>query len=322
MSDLLLGRIPGGMIPPTGQEAVAIGVVAASKKGDVMSGAHRSHHHTHWPRGLSLDAIMAELFGKATGVVGGRSGSMHLYDVSAGFFGGNGIVGAGLGLAPLVRIGRRLRNDASVAVGFIGDGGLNTGRTWEVLSTFGGRWSRLPLVLSMREQPLRGGNSHHLGNGGWLSDQEGRGFGVEAVSVDGQNVLEVFSATKAARDRAVREMVIGFVSRHEHIDTEGTGLTGLPTPHGGGSSGLAIVRDPIDRLAATLIAENVITSEEIAGFSTEIAAAIPAAIGFARRVSLIGPLRSNRSELGVPGSAGWHLALRERCTGSEEKVWS
>jgi pyruvate dehydrogenase E1 component alpha subunit len=87
---------------------------------------------------------MAELYGKATGCRGGRGGSMHLADPSVGFLGGNGIVGAGLGIAMGAALGAQLRGQDQVSVGLFGDGGANTGRTWESVN-IASVW-KLPLI--------------------------------------------------------------------------------------------------------------------------------------------------------------------------------
>lgn len=109
----LRGKVPGGMHPAIGQEAVAVGTARALRADDIVAGTHRSHHHA-LAKGLPADAVLAELYGKATGVVGGRGGSMHLADFDRGYFGGNGIVGAGLGcqatLAGLRGAGRGLKS--------------------------------------------------------------------------------------------------------------------------------------------------------------------------------------------------------------------
>ena len=87
----LAGKIPGGIHSSEGQEAVAVGTMAALDGQDVASGTHRSHHHA-LAKGLGPRPVMAELFGKATGVSGGRGGSMHLVDADRRFLGSNGIV--------------------------------------------------------------------------------------------------------------------------------------------------------------------------------------------------------------------------------------
>ena len=74
---------------------------------------------------------MAELFGRSTGSAGGRGGTMHVADFAKGFYGSNGIVGAGVGLALGAALASQMRDSTQVAVGFFGDGGANTGRVWE-----------------------------------------------------------------------------------------------------------------------------------------------------------------------------------------------
>ena len=92
------GKIPGGVHPAVGQEATAVGVAAALTVQDTVSAPHRGHHHA-LAKGMSPDGLMAELYGKATGVSQGRGGSMHLAGFDIGFIGSNGIVGAAVGIA-------------------------------------------------------------------------------------------------------------------------------------------------------------------------------------------------------------------------------
>lgn len=81
---------------------------------DVIASTHRSHHHA-LAKGLSPEGVMAELYTRSDGVMGGRGGSMHLADFSLGHYGGNGIVGAGVGIAMGVSLGMHLRGDPRVA---------------------------------------------------------------------------------------------------------------------------------------------------------------------------------------------------------------
>ena len=136
-------KIPGGVHSSEGQEAVAVGSIRALGPDDLVSGTHRSHHHA-LAKGLTPRSVMAELFGKATGCTGGRGGSMHLVDMSRNFLGSNGIVGAGLGLAMGSALGMKMQGERRVAVGYFGDGGANTGRTWEFIN-LASLW-KLPLI--------------------------------------------------------------------------------------------------------------------------------------------------------------------------------
>jgi TPP-dependent pyruvate/acetoin dehydrogenase alpha subunit len=195
----LAGKIPGGIHSSEGQEAVAVGTMAALDGQDVVSGTHRSHHHA-LAKGLGPRGVMAELFGKATGVSGGRGGSMHLVDADRRFLGSNGIVGAGLGLAMGAALGMKLQSQSLVAVGFFGDGGANTGRVWESVN-LAALW-RLPLIV-VCENNLYAVETHISDSmaGTSIADRAA-GFGLPAATVDGQDILAVYDAVRRARERA------------------------------------------------------------------------------------------------------------------------
>lgn len=196
----LKGRIPGGIHVAVGQEAVAVGSVRALGPDDITASGHRSHHHALAKR-LPAPAVMAELYGKASGVVGGRGGTMHLADFDKGYFGGNGIVGAGLGIAMGAALGAQQRDAQQVAVGFVGDGGANTGRTWEFVN-LAAVW-RLPLVV-VCENNLYAVETHtDRVTGGASIVRRAEGFGLPAFQIDGQDIGSVYHAVKEARQRAL-----------------------------------------------------------------------------------------------------------------------
>ncbi len=196
----LAGQIPGGIHSSEGQEAVAVGTMAALDGQDVVSGTHRSHHHA-LAKGLSPRSVMAELFGKATGVSGGRGGSMHLVDAGRRFLGSNGIVGAGLGLAMGAALGMKLQSQPLVAVGFFGDGGVNNGRVWESVN-LAALWG-LPLI-AMCENNLYAVETHISHSMAGISiAARAAGFGLPVEMVDGQDIVAVYDAVRRARERAV-----------------------------------------------------------------------------------------------------------------------
>lgn len=196
----LRGRIPGGIHAAAGQEAVAVGTMAALQPADVISASHRSHHQA-LAKGLPPDRVMAELYTRVDGVVGGRGGSMHLADFDRGHYGGNGIVGAGVGIALGAALGMHLRHDPLVAVGFVGDGGANIGRLWEFVN-LAAIWS-LPLLVVMENNHYAvETNVEHVTGGGDIA-RRAEGFGLPAVKVNGQDVVEVYDAVATARARAV-----------------------------------------------------------------------------------------------------------------------
>jgi pyruvate dehydrogenase E1 component alpha subunit len=195
------GKIPGGLHLSIGQEAVAVGIAAGLQPLDLLACSHRSHHHA-LAKGLAPRSLMAELFGKATGCRGGRGGSMHLADPSVGFLGGNGIVGAGLGIAMGASLGSKLRGLDQVAVGLFGDGGANTGRTWEFVN-IASVW-KLPLIIVCENNMYAVETASERLTGGGSVSRRAEGFGLPVFTVDGQDVVAMYRATSAARDRAAR----------------------------------------------------------------------------------------------------------------------
>lgn len=196
----LRGRVPGGIHVAVGQEAVAVGAARAIADDDITASGHRSHHHALAKR-IPPDEVMAELYGKVTGIVGGRGGTMHLADFDRGYYGGNGIVGAGLGIAMGAALGAQQREAAQVAVGFVGDGGANTGRTWEFVN-LASIW-KLPLIV-VCENNLYAVETHtDRVTGGGSIVRRAEGFGLPAQQIDGQDIGAVYRAVGQARERAL-----------------------------------------------------------------------------------------------------------------------
>lgn len=115
------GEIPGAVHLYIGQEGVAVGVCDGLRDGDWIASTHRGHGH-FLAKGGSLDAMIAEIYGRATGICGGKGGSMHVADFSRGILGANGIVGGGIGLATGAALTCQLQGRGDVSVCFFGDG--------------------------------------------------------------------------------------------------------------------------------------------------------------------------------------------------------
>jgi TPP-dependent pyruvate/acetoin dehydrogenase alpha subunit len=129
----LAGRIEGTTHLCQGQEAVSVGAIAAMQPGDVQTNTYRGHGEA-LALGMSVDAAMAELLGRATGGSRGLGGSMHLIDRSAGNIGANAIVGAGAPIAVGAALAFKLRGEPNVALTFMGDGATNIGTFHEALN--------------------------------------------------------------------------------------------------------------------------------------------------------------------------------------------
>ena len=138
-----------------GEEAVAVGVMAALRPEDNVVATYREHGHA-LVRGITARSIMAEMFGRVEGCCRGRGGSMHLFDVGHRFYGGNAIVGGGLPLAVGLALGDLLAGRSAVTTVFFGDGAVAEGEFHECMN-LAALWD-LPVLFCLREQPLRDGH--------------------------------------------------------------------------------------------------------------------------------------------------------------------
>src|SRR5712692_1548525 len=119
------GKIGGYLHVYSGQEAVAAGFLSTIRTDDIFFTAYRDHAHALL-RGAAPGAVMAELFGKATGLAKGKGGSMHLFDVARGFYGGYGIVGGHIPLATGAAYALRYQSPDRICICFLGDGAMNS----------------------------------------------------------------------------------------------------------------------------------------------------------------------------------------------------
>jgi TPP-dependent pyruvate/acetoin dehydrogenase alpha subunit len=227
------------------------------------------------PRGL-----MAELYGKATGVSGGRGGSMHLADFSIGFIGTNGIVGASVGLALGDAFAAHHRGEPRIAVASFGDGGVNTGRTWEFVN-LASAW-KLPLVVVCENNLYAVETTTRLLTGGDSIVRRAEGFGLPAASVDGQDVLAVRSAVSDARDRALAGDGPTFIeARTYRFGGHGAGEGPSSYRDGDEVDRWSSTQDPIERLRSTLSDAGSLTDEGYTALLEEAAQTVQDAVEFA-----------------------------------------
>lgn len=273
------GKVPGGVHPAVGQEATAVGVAAALSEGDTVAAPHRGHHHA-LAKGISPDRLMAELYGKATGVSGGRGGSMHLAGFDVGFIGSNGIVGAPVGIALGDAFAAHYRHESRVAVAFFGDGGINTGRTWECLN-LAAAW-RLPLVAVCENNLYAVETPTAELTGGGSMVRRAEGFGLTSESVDGQDVFAVYEAVVKARKRAVAGEGPSFIEARTyrysgHGSGEGVGVYRTPDE----VEQWKRQRDPIVRCATKLVDLGLLAEGDLEALDKEALEAVEQAVTFA-----------------------------------------
>ncbi|MDJ0847918.1 MAG: thiamine pyrophosphate-dependent dehydrogenase E1 component subunit alpha [Myxococcota bacterium] len=141
---VLSGKLAGFLHLYAGQEAVAVGVCEHLGDADAVASNHRGHGHCI-AKGVDVSGMMAELFGRATGLCKGKGGSMHIADVEKGMLGANGIVGAGIPLTAGAALTAQVKGTGNVAVAFFGDGATNQGQFHEALN-MAANW-KLPAVF-------------------------------------------------------------------------------------------------------------------------------------------------------------------------------
>lgn len=198
----LAGKVAGGVHLAIGQEAVAAGVMAALRPHDYVTGPHRGHHLLI-AKGLDLGGIMAELMGKATGVVGGRGGSMHMADASKGMLGVNGIVGASIVIATGAALTAKYTGRDQVAVAFFGDGGANKGQFHESLNM--ASILDLPAIYVCENNQYAVETSVAYSTAVEHIADRAAAYRMPGVLADGLDVLDVYAAAKEARQRASEE---------------------------------------------------------------------------------------------------------------------
>src|SRR5436305_3850950 len=171
-----------------GQEAVVVGAVAAVRNDDYIITAYRDHGHA-LARGISADACMAELFGKATGCSLGLGGSMHFFDKKNHMYGGHAIVGAHVPLAAGLAVASKYRDEDRVTLCFFGDGAINQGSFHEALNLIA--LYRLPVILICENNLFAMGTS--VGRSTSLKQivDRAEGYDIPGEIVDGMNFREV-----------------------------------------------------------------------------------------------------------------------------------
>jgi pyruvate dehydrogenase E1 component alpha subunit len=184
-------RVRGPLHLSTGQEAVAAGVCHHLKSTDLITSTHRGHGHT-LAKGANVNAMMCELFGRATGTNKGKGGSMHIADFSVGMLGANGVVAAGLPIAVGAAHALKIKGRAEIVVCFFGDGAVNRGPFLEALNWAG--VYQLPVLFVCEDNRISATTPTGPMTAGSGASARAESMGIAAVTVDGNDVLAVFEA--------------------------------------------------------------------------------------------------------------------------------
>ena len=193
------GLMHGTMHLSIGQEASATGVCAALKPTDYITSTHRGHGHCI-AKGADLTRMMAELLAKQTGYCRGRGGSMHIADTQTRNLGANGIVAGGIPIAAGAALAQKMRGETNVVVSFFGDGATNEGAFHEALN-LAAIWD-LPVVFVCENNKYGMSNSTELSMRVEKISDRALAYGMAGVTVDGNDVDEVYQAAVKAVERA------------------------------------------------------------------------------------------------------------------------
>ncbi len=319
------GETPGFLHLYIGQEATGVGICAHLRRTDWVTSTHRGHGHA-LAKGANPGRVMAELFGKADGICGGRGGTMHLYDKSVGLFGTNGIVGAGIGHAVGIGMSARQRGRDDIGVAFFGDGAANHGAFHEGLNFAAVQQAPAIFVcennLYATATPL---SSITLNP---EIAQRAASYGMAGVAVDGNDVFAVWSVMKEATDRArsgkgptlIEAKTYRTVGHHEGDPVIGSYRTQEEVD-------AWIRRDPIDMFRKRLIQDyGTATTQDLAEIETRIDKVVAEALEFARNspepdpatvrqhvfANPINPPEALRTQsLGATRVQGWLDAVRD-----------
>ena len=193
------GDIPGFIHLYCGEEAIAVGVCENLEDTDYIGSTHRGHGHCI-AKGCDIHGMMAEIFGKDSGLCRGKGGSMHIADLSKGMLGANAIVGGAPPLAIGAALTAKTLGNRGVAVSFTGDGGSNQGLVFEAMNM--AVVLQLPVIFMFENNGFGEATGHDYAVGGRNIAQRAAGFGMPAVKVDGTDFFSVYEAVAVAVERA------------------------------------------------------------------------------------------------------------------------
>ena len=191
-----LGLIGGFCHLYIGQEAVAVGLQSAMTVGkDSVITGYRDHGHM-LAYGIDPKVIMAELTWRAAGISKGKGGSMHMFSVDHGFYGGHGIVGAQVPLGTGLGFAHKYREDGGVCLAYLGDGAVNQGQVYEAFN-MAKLWN-LPVIYAIENNKYAMGTSISRSSAEPLLYRRGESFRIPGLQVDGMDVLAVRGAAEVA----------------------------------------------------------------------------------------------------------------------------
>lgn len=274
-----MGLIHGACHTYVGEEAIATGVCAHLRPDDAVFSTHRGHGHA-LAKGVSPREVVAELFGRATGCSQGRGGSMHLFKPEVGMMGTSGIVGPCILQATGAGYSFKLLKSDNVGVAFFGDGAVNNGAFHEGLN-LASIW-KLPTLFVCENNLYATEVPFAYASGNPSVGNRGPAYGMESLTVDGNDVLAVYEAAGEAVQRARSgegPTLIECLTYRTRAHSEGMRDAGYRTQEEVDSWK---ARDPIPRYQKWLLENEEAGEEELAEIEAEVKQTVAEAAEFAR----------------------------------------
>jgi pyruvate dehydrogenase E1 component alpha subunit len=273
----LQGHIPSTLHLYIGQEAVAVGVCAALRPDDYLLSTHRPHGHA-LAKGVSPGAILAELYGKATGTCKAKGGSMHVGDINLGMFPAIAIVGGNVPLAAGAAFASRMLKTGRVTACFFGEGAINEG-AWHEGVNAAAIWD-LPIIFVCENNLYAASTPVQAVVKTATVAERARGYGIHGVTIDGNDVLAVLQATQQAVDRAragqgptLIECLTYRQCGHSRSDPR--------TYRAREEEAAWKLKDPLDQYRAWLVSAQAVDEEQLRAIQSEVEQTIREAIQFA-----------------------------------------
>jgi len=272
-----LGKIGGFCHLYIGQEAVGVGAISALREDDYVLTSYREHGQAI-AKGISPEAVMAELYGKAGGCSKGKGGSMHLFDKRVNFLGGHAIVGGQIPLATGVAFGSKYQGTDQVTLCFFGEAAVNQGAFHESLN-MAQLW-KLPCIYICENNQYGMGTSLARAMSFQNVAQKARAYELASEFVDGMDVMAMRQATQRAVTRARAQSLPTLIEARTYR------YMGHSMSDPGNYRTRAEIekyqeRDPIKVFTATLKQQGVLTDQDIAQIEAQVKETVARAVRFA-----------------------------------------
>ena len=274
-----MGLIGGFCHLYIGQEAVVIGMRAATSEGDSVITSYRDHGHM-LACGMEAKGVMAELTGRRSGYSKGKGGSMHMFNREAGFYGGHGIVAAQVPLGTGIAFAHKYRDEDALCLTYLGDGAINQGQVYEAFN-MAALWA-LPVIYVIENNKYAMGTSIERSSARTDLYHRGQAYGIPGAQADGMDVLAVKEAgakavahVRAGKGPYILELLTYRYRGHSMSD---------PAKYRSKEEVQKTrqERDPIERLRAAVLEASVVDEATLKAIDREVKELVSEAAEFAQ----------------------------------------